>query len=591
MCGICGIYNLEKNRLVAKNILDSMNRVLSHRGPDDSGMYIDGCIGFGQRRLSIIDITQGRQPMCNEDNSIWVTYNGEIYNFKEIKNELEKKGHRFRSDCDTEVIVHCYEEYNTDCISQFNGMFAFALWDNKTATLFLARDRMGVKPLYYSIAGGSFIFASEIKAILKHPGVKSEIEPHAIPEYLFCTTLLNGKTMFKNIFSLPPGCMLTIKNGTMSVTRYWDILLTSPREETGSFKDYTEQTFSFIKDSVRMRMISDVPLGSLLSGGLDSSLVSALASGYINRKLKTFSMEYTGNSVLSKSNSDTAYAWLMAAAFQTEHKEFIFKPEDYQGVLQKVIWHVEKPIELTTPSLFLLYNKLKSDVTVVLSGEGADELFGGYFFFLNGDGKTQLKEFPWAPYFEEVSQLLNPEIENATRFRESVRTTLSDMMNRCRTDDYLNKLLYLFLKLYLLEMLERQDKTSMAWSVEARVPFLDHRLVEYVVNIPSKYKMHGGVEKILLKEIGKGILPGEIAGRKKKPFPFPVDPRTIIRQKNMANDLVQSGNSRISSYFDKKMTDAFFNKRNGFEKLDNLALFRTSYALISLELWHNVFGV
>jgi asparagine synthase (glutamine-hydrolysing) len=281
----------------------------------------------------------------------------------------------------------------------------------------------------------------------------------------------------------------------------------------------------------------------------------------------------------------------MATAFQTEHKEFIFKPEDYQEVLQKVIWHVEKPIELTTPSLYLLYNKLKSDVTVVLSGEGADELFGGYFFFLNGDRETQLMEFPWAPYFEEVSLLLKPEIENATRFRESVRTTLSDMMNQCKTNDYLNKLLYLFLKLYLLEMLERQDKTSMAWSVESRVPFLDYRLVEYVVNIPAKYKMHGGMEKILLKEIGKEILPGEITGRKKKPFPFPVDPKTIIRQKNMANDLVQSGNSRISSYFDKKMTDAFFNKRDCFEKLDNLALFRTSYALISLELWHNVFGV
>jgi asparagine synthase (glutamine-hydrolysing) len=590
MCGICGIYNFNHKPL-KKRVLERMTQLLSHRGPDDHGLYIDDFTGLGQRRLSIIDIAQGRQPMCNEDSSIWVTYNGEIYNFREIKSKLEKKGHRFKSHCDTEVIVHAYEEYNTDCLSEFNGMFAFALWDKKTGTLFLARDRLGIKPLYYCIAGESFIFASEIKAILGHPDVKTEIEQNSIPEYLFCTTLLNGKTMFKNIFSLPPGYMLVVNNGNRRLNQYWDIKLTGEGKRAGSFGNDAEHILALLEDAVRIRMVSDVPLGSLLSGGLDSSLVSALASGYTPQKLKTFAMEYSHNSALNKSNSDTTYAHLMAGSFRTEHKEFIFQPDDYRDVLEKVIWHVEKPVELTTPSLYLLYHKLKSDVTVVLSGEGADELFGGYFFFLNAHAKGPLSEFPWAPYFEEVSLLLNPEMERETGFRERVRTTLTEMMDHPGTDDYLNKLLYLFLKLYLLEMVERQDKTSMAWAVEARVPFLDHRLVEYVANVPSQYKMHQGIEKFILKEIGKEILPAEITGRKKKPLPFPIDPKTVIKQRNIANDLVQSGNSKISAYFDKKRTDAFFNKRDYFKKVDNLAIFRTSYALIALEVWHKVFGV
>ncbi|SHK10333.1 asparagine synthase (glutamine-hydrolyzing) [Paramaledivibacter caminithermalis] len=588
MCGICGIYNFEKDMKIDKTILINMNKVMAHRGPDGSDYYLDGFVGLGHIRLSIIDLEYGNQPMCNEDESVWVTFNGEIYNFEEIKIELKAKGHKFITNCDTEVIVHSYEEYGTDCVLKFNGMFAFAIWDKKKEILFLARDRMGIKPLYYSISSGNIIFASEIKAILQHPDIKAELEVNSIPEYFFSTILLDGKTMFKNIYSLPAGYTLVFKNKSKFLNQYWDIEIREA-EGTHYYNQYKEKILNLFKDSVKKRLMSDVPFGSLLSGGLDSSLVSAVATEYVNNKLKTFSMEYSDNSGLNNSNSDIKYSRIMAKTFKTKHKEFLLKTEEYNDILENVIWHVEKPIELTTPSLYLLYRNLKDDITVVLSGEGADELFGGYFFFLNQD--NQLTEFPWAPYYNEVSMLFEPEIEKETHFTKKISTTLHDMMNRFDTNDYLNRKLYLFLKLYLLEMLERQDKTSMAWSVEARVPFLDHRLVEYVANVPSNYKVRNDVEKFILKEIAREILPTEVVNRKKKPCPFPIDPKTIYVRKNIANDLVQSSSSKISQYFNKKAVNDFFNKKNRFKNIDNLAIFRTSYALISLEAWHKTFGV
>lgn len=591
MCGICGIYNFNKDHSVSEAVLNDMNTVIAHRGPDGSGLFIKEFIGLGHRRLSIIDLANGKQPMSNEDNTIWVTYNGEIYNYIELREDLIKKGHRFTTNCDTEVIVHSYEEYGTDCILKFNGMFSFALWDEKNEMLFLARDRLGVKPLYYTISNGTLIFASEIKAILKHPEVKKEIETNSVPEYLLCTALLEAKTMFKNIYSLPAGYKLVFKNNKEHISQYWDMQIENTRDGIFPFSQYKNETLELIKDSVRMRLMSDVPFGSLLSGGLDSSLISAVATKYVSHRLKTFAMEYDKNSSITGANSDTFYSNMMADTFKTQHKEFILKPEDYHSILQKVIWHVEKPVELTTPSVYLLYQKLSCDVKVVLSGEGADELFGGYFFFLQNEKDGRLKEFPWAPYLDDVSKLLDQGVEEQTVFKDRIRTTLDEMMNKVKSEDYLNKVLYLFVKLYLLEMLERQDKTSMAWGVESRVPFLDYRLVEYASNVPSKYKMKGDIEKFILKEVGREVLPSQIVDRKKKPFPFPIDAKSMLNQKNIAKELVESGNSKISNYFNKKAVNNFFDRKDIFESVDSLAIFRTSYAMISLETWHRVFGV
>jgi len=591
MCGISGVLDLRKERPVPVDVLTRMSTRLAHRGPDGSGLYFDRFVGFGHRRLSVIDVSKGRQPLSNEDGTIWVTYNGEIYNHRELRAELESRGHRFATDCDTEVIVHAYEEYGRDCVSKFNGMFAFALWDVRNERLFLARDRIGIKPLYYGIYGSWLIFASEIKAILEHPEASSAIEINSIPEYLLCTALLDSRTMFKNIRSVAPGTTLVIDDGTVKEHRYWAMEHDSRPYDGGSFDECKATLRDLLEDSIRLQVVSDVPFGTLLSGGLDSSFVTAMAARSIDGPLRTFSMDYDKNKALRSEGTDTHYARLVSAAYRTAHTELLFQPQDYFDVLATVSWYVEKPVDLTSPSLFLLYRGIKPTVTVVTSGEGADELFAGYDFFLDRWRERQPAEFPWAPYLDEISTLLDPGLEAETAYRERIHSTLAVEMNALDTPDLLNKQLFLFLKYYMVEMLERLDKTSMAWAVESRVPFLDHRVVEYVLNLPSSFKSTADSGKLLLKSIAADLLPSEIIQRKKRPVPIPVDPKTLFSQRNEANALVQSASSRIGNYFDKRKVDAFFRKKDGFAATDNLALYRTSHAVIALDAWHRAFGV
>lgn len=589
MCGICGVFDLQKERPVSEVTLAAMNAQIAHRGPDDCGIYIDRFLGFGHRRLSIIDLANGKQPLSNEDGSVWVTYNGEIYNYKELRRELVHRGHHFATDSDTEVIVHAYEEYGQQCVTQFNGMFAFALWDRNREILMLARDRLGVKPLYYTINRSTFLFASEIKAILAHPEVNAAVDSSAMAEYLLCTTFLESKTMFRNIRSVPPGTTLTVENGVLRKFRYWALEREAFQHKGDSFEDCRDHVKGLLDASIRMEMVSDVPLGTLLSGGLDSSLVSAMATKYAGGRLRTFAMDYNGSSAVRRGRTDPQYAVLVADAYDTDHTELLFEPDEYFDVMKRVTWHVEKPVDLTSPSLYLLYRGVKPKATVVMSGEGADELFAGYYFFLDHCMEGQPAQFPWSPYFDEVSSLLDPAIDRETGYRERVRRTLADEMSALDTEDGLNKVLYLFLKYYLVDMLERQDKTSMAWGVEARVPFLDHRLVEYVVNMPSAYKAKPGAEKILLKSIATGIIPDDIVKRKKRPVPMPVDMKTVFNERKRANELVQATGSRIGNYFDRKKVDDFFRKRGQYATIDALAVYRTSHALIALDSWHSAF--
>jgi asparagine synthase (glutamine-hydrolysing) len=519
-----------------------------------------------------------------------VTYNGEIYNFKELREELLREGHAFRTECDTEVIVHAYEEYGPDCVSKFNGIFAFALWDRKKELLFLARDRLGVKPLYFAITGSWFLFASEVKAILRHPQVTAEADIHGIADYLLCTSLLDSKTMFRNIRSLPPATTMVIENGSLKERRYWALEHDGVPHNGESFEDCRDEVRRLLDSAVEMQMVSDVPLGTLLSGGLDSSLVSALAAKHFGGRLKTFSMGYH-KSTLRPDDTDPYYAGLVAAAYGTDHTELLFQPEEYFDVMKTVTWHVEKPVELTSPSLYLLYRGVKPKATVVMSGEGADELFGGYYFYLERCRPEQQTEFPWAPYLAEVSALLDPSIEKEVQATERVRATLADDLAALETEDWTNKLLYLFMKYHVVELLERLDKTSMAWGVESRVPILDHRLVEFVVNMPSSYKSAAGCEKLLLKSIGENLLPEPVVKRKKRPVPIPVDPQTVVRERSRANQLVQATGSRIGRYFNKQKVDDFLRKRGQFASLDSLAIYRTSHALIALDAWHGAFGM
>jgi asparagine synthase (glutamine-hydrolysing) len=591
MCGFCGIFDLQNESPVPESVLTKMNAAISHRGPDDCGTYIDRFIGFGHRRLSIIDVANGRQPLSNQNSTVWIAYNGEIYNFKELTYDLSQKGHRFRTCCDTEVIVHAYEEYGQDCVTRFNGMFAFALWDRRKELLWLVRDRLGVKPLYYAIRGSILLFGSEIKALLEHPQLTAEADISSIAEYLLCTSLLDSKTMFSNIRSVPPGTALTVENGVISERRYWAITNNRVWHNGCSFEDCRDEVRDLLDSSVKMESVSDVPLGTLLSGGLDSSLVSAMAARHIDGRLKTFSMGYDRSTTLRPDDTDPYYASLVAAAYGTDHTELLFEPEEYFDVMKRVTWHVEKPVELTSPSLYLLYRGVKPEATVVMSGEGADELFAGYYFFLERCHAERPVEFPWAPYLSEVSTLLDPSIDRENGYAERLRSTLAADLAAFETEDRVNKLLYLFLKYYLVEMLERLDKTSMAWGVESRVPFLDHRLVEFVVNMPSSYKAAGTCEKRLLKSIGADLLPDPVVKRKKRPVPIPVDPKTVFDERNRANDLVQSGTSAISGYFDKHRVDDFLHRRGEFAATDSLAIYRTSHALIALDSWHRAFGV
>lgn len=591
MCGICGVLDLGRERPAPAEVVASMTAQLRHRGPDDCGVHIDRFLGLGHRRLSVIDLANGKQPLGNEDGSVWVTYNGEIYNYRELRRELAGRGHRFATETDTEVIVHAYEEYGEQCVLQFNGMFAFALWDRNRERLLLARDRIGIKPLYYARRGPTFLFASEIKSLLVHPAVSAELDLDAVPEYLLCTALLESKTMFRGIRSLPPGTALIVENGAVRQYRYWSPERDAFHHKGDSFEDCRDRVRGLLDAAIRMEMVSDVPLGTLLSGGLDSSLVSAMATKHVPGRLKTFSMDYDRNKGVQREGTDPEYACLVAAACHTDHTELVFQPRDYFDAMRRATWHVEKPVDLTSPSLFLLYRGVKPEATVVMSGEGADELFAGYYFFLDRCAGARPVEFPWAPYFEEVSSLLDPEFERATGYRERLRAVLADEMTALDTEDELNKVLYLFLRYYLVDMLERLDKTSMAWGVESRVPFLDHRMVEFVLTMPSAYKAAPGSEKILLKSIAAGLLPESVIRRKKRPVPVPVDPKTVFDMCRRADGLVQAAGSRIGSYFDRRKVHDFFRKRAEYAAIDDLALYRTSHALIALDCWHTAFGM
>lgn len=590
MCGICGVLDM-RDGPVSPEALARMAAQLSHRGPDDAGVHIDGAVGFGHRRLSVIDLAGGRQPLGNEDGTVWVTYNGEIYNYRELRPSLQRRGHRFATDCDTEIIVHAYEEDGIDCVAQFNGMFALALWDRTKRLLVLARDRLGIKPLYYGVFGNVFLFASEIKAILAHPAARSTVDHNGVADYLLCTSLLDGRTMFRGIRSLAPGGILALQDGELRLHIYWSMPRAAVRHAGTSLEESRDVVRGMLDAAVGAQVVSDVPLGTLLSGGLDSSLVSALAAGHVGGQLKTFAMGYDHADTLRHDDIDGAYAELVARAYHTDHTEFLFRSDEYRDVMSRVTWHVEKPVDLTAPSLFLLYREIKPNVTVVMSGEGADELFAGYSFFLDGCGAGTPAEFPWAPYLDEVAALLDPAFVARTQCRDRIRTTLSAEMASFESDDALNKLLYLFVKYYLVEMLERLDKTSMAWGVESRVPFLDHRLVEYVLDLPASYKAKPDSNKVVLRTLAADLLPAAVVMRRKRPVPIPVDPKSIWTERNRANALVQAPDSRIAGYFDRTKVDEFFRKKNQFAGTDNLAIFRTAHALVALDAWHRAFGV
>jgi asparagine synthase (glutamine-hydrolysing) len=617
MCGISGIFITDHSEKVNPETLRAMNRVLAHRGPDQNGIYFREFIGLGSQRLSIIDLESGAQPLSNREQSLWIVFNGEIYNHREIRENLEKRGYCFVTESDTEVILRAYEAYGIDCLHLLNGMFAFAIWDEKQEKLFLARDRLGIKPLFYGMKSGKFVFASEIKAILAQSDHPVEVNPEAIAEYLFCGFPLVSNTLFRGIQALSPGHFLEVSRKGLKIREYWDIPFSEMGYRTSRTRnqseDDLENLYNLLDESVHQELFSHVPLGAYLSGGLDSSLVTALALKY-HPFLKTFNIGYTRNTEVFKQNphrivgevrgDDTYYASLFARELKTDHHLYILPTDSLCEAIDRMIWHREKPlVTLSEYGHFQLNQEASQKVRVLLSGQGSDELFGGYYYWLQRKDRQNTTFFPWIwrtdpgkPGYplsavDFLEALVTDEFRWETLYWEVHQNRFEECLARAKTSDFFNKLSYLFVKLHLHEMLEIEDRHSMASSVEVRVPFLDHRLVEWVLNLPGEIKTQKSDEKHFLKQMIRKYLPDfpeAILTRKKSPMPPPFEVQELIN--TMLASLKQP-HLAIEAYFNREKLDAFL---ASFQEGSSSLFTQKHYALIRLyflERWHKVFNV
>jgi asparagine synthase (glutamine-hydrolysing) len=571
MCGICGILNLRGNRLPGEE-LEAMSNILRHRGPDDRGSFRSGPVALGFRRLGIVDLSGGHQPMRNEDGSVWIVFNGEIYNHAELRPRLEKLGHRFASNSDTETIVHLYEEYGDDCVSHLRGMFAFAIWDGQRNRLFCARDRLGIKPFYYAMTDGRFAFASEIKALFELRDLKARLNRRSLPEFFTFGYLSAQETLYHNVYKLLPGYRLYIdvaaQNPHPQVTQYWD-LNTAPPEHSLNEAQCVSQFRELFTETVCSHLMSDVPLGVFLSGGLDSSSIAAVMASLKKERIQTFSVGYAENQY-----SELPYAQAVAKHIGAEYNEVILGPEDFFTSLPQLIWHEDEPLVWPSSVALFFVSRLASEkVKVVLTGEGGDELFAGYLKYrvalwnLRGGPlyrafvprfvrQTVRKalsselgpdwmlrklrhSFLYHPecfeqiYFDnfyaafpqhEQPQLfdnaLNDELRDVNAYANSMQYFPANGLN----GNALNDLLYMDIKTYLVELLMKQDQMSMATSIESRVPFLDHKVVEFAASLPARYKLRFSSGKYLLRKAMARDLPAEIFRRNKKGFPTPIRP-------------------------------------------------------------------
>ncbi|MBM4423123.1 MAG: asparagine synthase (glutamine-hydrolyzing) [Chloroflexi bacterium] len=572
MCGICGIVTLGDGPRVDPALLDTMRDTITHRGPDDAGSWLspDGRVGLANRRLAIIDLSPaGHQPMSNEDGSVWIAYNGETYTYAQHFAPLKERGHKFRSQSDTEVIVHLYEEHGHDCLHHLRGMFAIALWDKRKRELFLARDRLGVKPLYYTFAGGQFIFGSEIKTILRHPAVKREIDLAAFYHFLTFLTPPAPDTLFKGIHKLPPGhrAALNADTGEFRVDEWWDVFDESDYDPRLTERDWAERLKAKLTESVKLRMVSDVPFGVFLSGGIDSTVNTALMAAQMDRPVQSFSIGYKD----APGYNEFEWARQAASHFGTDHREAQIGAQDFIEFLPKLIYHQDEPIAdpVCVPIYFVSKLAKDSGTTVIQVGEGSDELFCGYRHWvdilrLHGGAwraysmmPRPVRQLALAGAGAALSGVRHEYVRRATEgeelfwggaeafgearknvlITESMRRAVGGLSShdvirkyRRRFDersphaDYVTWMGYLDLRLRLPELLlMRVDKMTMATSVEARVPYLDHEFVGLAMSIPQRLKVGEAIEpKRLLKRAVRGLIPDAIIDRPKQGFRVPV---------------------------------------------------------------------
>ncbi|HYG81782.1 MAG TPA: asparagine synthase (glutamine-hydrolyzing) [Pyrinomonadaceae bacterium] len=629
MCGINGIaLSSRSGRRVDAPLLERMRDAITHRGPDGTGLFVDGAVGLGHRRLSIVDVAAGQQPMTNEDETLHITYNGEIYNHADFREGLEARGHRYRTRCDTETILHLYEEHGRRSVEHLRGMFAFAIWDQTRRELFVARDRLGIKPLYYvHTDDGSLYFASEIKALLEARAVRPELNLTALPDYLANHATSGEETLLKGVRRLPPGHTLVWReDGWIEIEKYWDVSFAHPAENgrRARDEDYVAEWSELFRDAVRSHLMADVPLGMFLSGGIDSSAIAATMSGMVTDPIKTFSVAFA-----EREANELEYARLVARKFRTDHHEVVVSPEEFFEALPELVWHEDEP--LAHPSSVALYfvSRLAArHVKVVLTGEGSDELLGGYeryyktilnlsiggrYHRLTSDALRRVLRAPINafPPHSKVRQKLSrtflyrtPDVENLyfdnfAVFTRALQAELLAPETKRRAgslDPYsimrahfdggdavtlLDRMLYADLKTYLHELLMKQDQMSMAASLESRVPFLDHRLVEYSARLPARMKIRGArTTKYVLRQSMKNLLPAEILTRPKMGFPVPVGAWFRGPYRSIVEEYVLGPRAAGRGLFDREFVGRLVRGHEAGEKHDERL-----WALVNFEIW------
>ena len=620
MCGIAGFISKTNDRNDERmSRLDAMCCVITHRGPDEQGTAIEGRAAMGMRRLSIIDLATGQQPIYNTDRSKLIVFNGEIYNYRELKADLECRGYKFRTNSDTETIIHAYDEYGSDCVNLLRGMFAFAIWDEREQSLFIARDRVGKKPLFYTVTpGGEFVFGSEMKVLLEHGGVTREIDHGAMDAYLTFGYVPEEMCIFKGVSKLEPGHFLIFKNGAVRTEKYWDF------DYSGETLTETEDEIAIdlldkLRDAVSVRLISEVPLGAFLSGGVDSSAIVGLMSQIMDQPVKTFSIGFNEDSF-----DELKYARLAAGHFKTDHHEFILTP-DFVDVVDDLVWHFDEPFADSSALPTYMVSKLaREHVTVILSGDGGDELFAGYTRYVTDRKRGGLERLPHAirrnlirPLSEALphgargkNYLFNISLDAAGRYIDSIshfngprkrklysdeiKTKMNGSFERgeklyrqiagsMSSDDAVENLLYLDSKTYLpSDILTKVDRMSMASSLEARSPLLDHKLIEYVTRIPSAMKLRGAETKYIFKKAIREFVPHEILHREKQGFGVPIGDWINLQLKERITSDLSDGRSMTRGYFDAKYINLLLDEHRRGRRDHSHAL----WTLWMLGLWH-----
>lgn len=623
MCGIAGILKFDQNRIVERSRLRRMCETLQHRGPDDDGIACWGTIGLGHRRLTIIDAETGQQPMCDATRKVWITYNGEIYNFQELRKRLEVIGHTFRTRSDTEVILHAYDQFGEDCVRHLRGMFAFAIWDGHRRKLFLARDRLGIKPLYFSCTRDELLFASEIKGILAVGETQPELNKNIIPEFLANRYITGQDTFFVGISKLLPGCTLSwTEDVGVRQHRYW-ALPDNLVESKSTLEECGLETRLRLEDSIRCHLISDVPVGLFLSGGLDSSGLAALMADMVETPLRSFSVGFA-----ERECNELQYARRVANALHTEHYDTLVAPESFFEILPTLIWHEDEPIAFPSSVPLYFVSKLASNhVKVVMTGEGADELFLGYNRYrvtawnhrlgnaysavVPGRMRNRiagivdrlprpLQRYIGRSFLASTQEIRDLFCENFAVFSEALQRNLLQSMDissgrdpyaenlRCYNaapGGILERMGYSDLQTYLVELLMKQDQMSMAASVESRVPFLDHNFVEYAAALPARYKVRGWNTKAALRAALRGRVPEEILTRRKMGFPVPIGRWFRDGFSPFIDEFVLGARALDRGLFNPEVLQRMVNEHRAgqWNHADRLWL------LLNLELWQRIF--